>query len=101
MLRRDATTRLIPSLLGPSESSKEGQAAAATSSDDDNGEEDRYGVLHPEYHVFREAKTLYFDWTVTTGFREPDGLRRRVYLVNGMSLFRKGWHTGIALVVAE
>ncbi|EGX88248.1 ferro-O2-oxidoreductase [Cordyceps militaris CM01] len=39
--------------------------------------------LHPHIHSSRGAKTLRFDWTVTTGLRSPDGVEKLVYLVNG------------------
>ncbi|OAA53334.1 ferro-O2-oxidoreductase [Cordyceps fumosorosea ARSEF 2679] len=39
--------------------------------------------LHPQLHNNRDAKTLHFDWTVTSGLRSPDGVEKRVYLVNG------------------
>lgn len=41
--------------------------------------------LHPHIHSSRGAKTLRFDWTVTTGLRSPDGVEKLVYLVNGES----------------
>lgn len=41
--------------------------------------------LHPHLHSNRIAKTLRFDWTVTTGIRTPDGVEKQVYLVNGMN----------------
>ncbi|KAF7196718.1 Iron transport multicopper oxidase fetC [Pseudocercospora fuligena] len=39
--------------------------------------------LNPEDHVNREPKTLKHKWRVTSGLRRPDGVLRRVYLVNG------------------
>lgn len=41
-------------------------------------------LLHPELHIDREPTTLRFDWNISTGFLEPDGVRKRIYLVNGM-----------------
>ncbi|OAQ97315.1 hypothetical protein LLEC1_00080 [Akanthomyces lecanii] len=41
--------------------------------------------LNPQKHSNRHAKTLRFDWTVTTGTRSPDGVEKQVYLVNGES----------------
>lgn len=41
-------------------------------------------LLHPELHINREPTTLRFDWNISTGFLEPDGVRKRIYLVNGM-----------------
>ena len=40
-------------------------------------------VLHPEDHVFRQPVTITHNWTVTSDFRSPDGVKKRVYLVNG------------------
>lgn len=39
--------------------------------------------LHPQDHVHRPAATQYLDWRVTSGFRRPDGVLKRVYLING------------------
>ncbi|KAF4761668.1 hypothetical protein N7455_003394 [Penicillium solitum] len=40
--------------------------------------------LHPQDHVHRPAATQYLDWRVTSGFRRPDGVLKRVYLINGL-----------------
>ncbi|CRL29634.1 Cupredoxin [Penicillium camemberti] len=40
--------------------------------------------LHPEDHVYRPAATQYLDWRVTSDFRRPDGVLKRVYLINGL-----------------
>ena len=40
--------------------------------------------LHPHLHINREPTTLRFDWNISTGFLEPDGVRKNIYLVNGM-----------------
>jgi FtsP/CotA-like multicopper oxidase with cupredoxin domain len=42
-------------------------------------------TLNPQEHVNREPKTIRHVWKVTTGFRAPDGVRKRVYLINGLS----------------
>lgn len=42
-------------------------------------------ALHPEEHVWRDAKTLHFHWNVTLGTMSPDGVEKQVYLVNGLS----------------
>jgi hypothetical protein len=39
--------------------------------------------LHPQDHVYREATTHQLDWRITAGYRRPDGVRKRVYLING------------------
>jgi hypothetical protein len=44
-------------------------------------------VLHPQDHVFREAKKIEHDWVVTSGIRSPDGVEKRVYLISGMQAF--------------
>jgi len=41
------------------------------------------GRLHPDDHVYRAATTQTLDWRVTTGQRRPDGVQKRVYLING------------------
>ncbi|EME78562.1 uncharacterized protein MYCFIDRAFT_190803 [Pseudocercospora fijiensis CIRAD86] len=43
----------------------------------------RVSTLNPEDHVNREPRTLTQKWRVTSGLRRPDGVLRRVYLVNG------------------
>lgn len=44
------------------------------------------GQLRPENHVYRETTTQTLNWSITAGQRRPDGVDKRVYLVNGMSL---------------
>ena len=39
--------------------------------------------LHPEDHVYREPVTQRLDWRVTSDYLRPDGVLKRVYLVNG------------------
>ncbi|KAF5987243.1 L-ascorbate oxidase [Fusarium coicis] len=38
--------------------------------------------LHPEDHTSRPPTTLSFNWTIAAGTRSPDGVEKRVYLVN-------------------
>ncbi|RMJ22435.1 Multicopper oxidase [Aspergillus sp. HF37] len=40
--------------------------------------------LHPEDHVYRQPSTQHLDWRVTSDFLRPDGVLKRVYLVNGL-----------------
>jgi hypothetical protein len=40
-------------------------------------------TLSPQEHVYRAPKTIHHVWKITTGFRAPDGVRKRVYLING------------------
>jgi FtsP/CotA-like multicopper oxidase with cupredoxin domain len=40
-------------------------------------------TLHPEQHVFRDAKTILVKWNITLGQRAPDGVTRPVYSING------------------
>jgi hypothetical protein len=42
--------------------------------------------LHPEDHVSREPQTIKFQWTITQGYRYPDGVRKLAYLINGLFL---------------
>ncbi|KAL2391109.1 ferro-O2-oxidoreductase [Blastomyces gilchristii SLH14081] len=39
--------------------------------------------LHPEAHIYRTVRTIRLNWTVTAGYRRPDGVLKRIYLVNG------------------
>ena len=39
--------------------------------------------LHPEDHVYRAPVTQYLDWHITVDHRRPDGVLKRVYLING------------------
>ncbi|KAF4459766.1 hypothetical protein FALBO_13472 [Fusarium albosuccineum] len=38
--------------------------------------------LNPRKHTSRSPTTLTFNWAITTGQRSPDGVEKRVYLVN-------------------
>ncbi|WZH45866.1 multicopper oxidase-domain-containing protein [Fusarium acuminatum] len=38
--------------------------------------------LHAQEHTSRPPTTLVFNWNVTAGLRSPDGVEKRVYLVN-------------------
>lgn len=42
------------------------------------------GQLRPEDHIYRGAVTQTLNWSITAGQRRPDGVNKRVYLVNGM-----------------
>ena len=44
--------------------------------------------LHPEEHVHRGALVRLFEWTVTSGLQRPDGVLKRVFLINGTFLLR-------------
>jgi hypothetical protein len=46
--------------------------------------EDLEIALHPEDHVSREPKTLNLTWNITRGSRSPDGVKKLVYLINGI-----------------
>lgn len=39
--------------------------------------------LHAQEHKSRPPTTLVFSWNVTAGLRSPDGVEKRVYLING------------------
>ncbi|KAJ5596865.1 multicopper oxidase-domain-containing protein [Penicillium hetheringtonii] len=45
--------------------------------------------LHPEDHVYRPPVTHHLDWRVTTGNRNPDGVLKQVFLINGEALAHK------------
>ncbi|KAJ5747083.1 uncharacterized protein N7511_008779 [Penicillium nucicola] len=38
--------------------------------------------LHPQDHVYREPVTHFLDWNITADYRRPDGVLKRVYLIN-------------------
>lgn len=59
-----------------------GQSGSERLADDYNGPGDLRILLHPEDHVSRPPTTLVYDWTVTKGYRSPDGVRKEVYLIN-------------------
>jgi hypothetical protein len=40
-------------------------------------------ALKPQDHSSRLPRILEFNWTITAGLRSPDGVQKRVYLVNG------------------
>jgi hypothetical protein len=40
-------------------------------------------LLHPDRHIYRAPEIIYLDWGVTLGVRDPDGVKKKVYLVNG------------------
>lgn len=44
--------------------------------------------LHPEDHATRPPTTQYFNWTIAAGTRSPDGVEKRVYLVNSKVLVK-------------
>ena len=39
--------------------------------------------LHPEDHAHRDPIAQYFEWNVTSEYLRPDGVLKRVYLING------------------
>jgi len=52
---------------------------------EDASQEQMLGIqLHPEDHVFRDPKAIAYNWTITSGFRSPDGVKKEVYLVNDL-----------------
>ncbi|ATY65915.1 ferro-O2-oxidoreductase [Cordyceps militaris] len=40
-------------------------------------------ILHPKDHFAREPKTLRMTWNVTRELRQPDGVEKQIYLING------------------
>ncbi|TVY91410.1 Laccase [Lachnellula willkommii] len=40
--------------------------------------------LHPERHISRAPTTVKLHWEITQGYRSPDGVRKLVYLINGL-----------------
>ncbi|KAF2499368.1 hypothetical protein BU16DRAFT_614808 [Lophium mytilinum] len=41
-------------------------------------------VLNPQAHQSRSPKIKYHNWTVTSEIRRPDGVAKKVYLINGL-----------------
>lgn len=39
--------------------------------------------LHPEEHAYRPARTQNLDWRIDSDYRRPDGVLKKVYLING------------------
>ena len=39
--------------------------------------------LHPENHVYRAPAVIEHHWSISSGYRAPDGVRKRIYLING------------------
>jgi hypothetical protein len=39
--------------------------------------------LNPQDHVHRQPKTIHHLWNITSDLRTPDGVAKRVYLING------------------
>jgi len=54
---------------------------------DTDGSDDDVILLHPEQHIYRKAKAVRFEWTITTETRSPDGVAKLIYLINGMPTF--------------
>jgi hypothetical protein len=51
---------------------------------DDAVDDDSLGIiLHPEEHRSRDSVIITLHWTITSDFRAPDGVKKRVYLING------------------
>ncbi|QUC19070.1 uncharacterized protein UV8b_03311 [Ustilaginoidea virens] len=44
--------------------------------------DDRF-ALHPEQHIYREPRTIHQRWSITRQLQRPDGVLKRVYLING------------------
>jgi hypothetical protein len=39
--------------------------------------------LHPKNHVYRRPTIVTHDWTITSDLFSPDGVKKRVYMING------------------
>ena len=79
--------QFIPSLLhdqnrGPEYAS---QLSSQQSIDSGSVDDKRYveQLLHPQDHSFREPTVIHYHWVITSGSRSPDGVEKRVYLING------------------
>lgn len=55
-----------------------------TATSDNTVEEPSLGIaLHPEEHRSRHPRRITLHWTITSDIRAPDGVKKRVYLING------------------
>lgn len=45
--------------------------------------------LSPEEHIFRRPTTISSTWVISSGLRAPDGVSKRVYLINGRNTISK------------
>lgn len=43
-------------------------------------------TLQPNEHIFRKPRTIRATWNVTMGERAPDGVKKMVYLINGLRI---------------
>lgn len=50
--------------------------------------EDLTIALHPAEHALREPRVLSLSWKITKGYRSPDGVKKLVYLINGIPVGR-------------
>nr|POE72045.1 laccase-1 [Quercus suber] len=73
---------LIARLHAPITTSSHHQATAGEQAQPDLNDKNRF-QLHPQEHASRDPRTLHFDWRITAGNRRPDGVLKRVFLVNG------------------
>lgn len=55
------------------------------------------GQLRPEDHVYREATKQTLDWSVTAAYRRPDGVDKKVYLINSEYLTSKTFENPYSL----
>lgn len=55
---------------------------AIPSGKDNSGQHDHFR-LHPEDHIFRTSTTIRQQWNITSDIRRPDGVSKRVYVING------------------
>jgi FtsP/CotA-like multicopper oxidase with cupredoxin domain len=52
--------------------------------DDNSTSSQMLGIeLHPGDHLFRQPTTITHHWTITSDICSPDGVKKKVYLVNG------------------
>lgn len=86
-LKRSCTVRWIASLIVVSLLSIFGAiitSSGAREQFSENGQDTPLAYrLHAREHASRLPTTLVFSWNVTAGLRSPDGVEKRVYLING------------------
>jgi hypothetical protein len=55
-------------------------------------------VLHPEWQIDRKPVSLFFQWNISQGIRAPDGVKKRVYLVNSELRLLPSFHVALLIV---
>lgn len=71
----------------PAQGSQEGNDYSA---------EDFAIALHRDKHALRQPRLVSHNWEITKGYRYPDGVKKLVYLINGMFVTRDPYYPTVA-----